>query len=196
MFPHMHFIVAMVPALAYVLIGDRQPPTPRFAGAVFLGSQFPDLIDKPLAHELMLIPSGRVFMHSLPTAVPILLIVGLYGWKTDRLRLSGAFIFAHLSHILADHRELLQPTPEVSSDLLWPFFSPVARSGIPAWGGPEGIYVHLWSTFSLMVVSITVHILARSEKEQIGVYWDWVAQTTNTVWANSPDNALPDTDME
>lgn len=178
MYPHEHFVVALVPALAYILLCDGRPPTLHFVGVVFLGSQFPDLIDKPLAHELVLIPSGRVFMHSLPTAIPFLLLVGLYGWKTDRIRLSAAFVFAHLSHLVADHRELLQPNPEVSPDLLWPFVSPIPRSGIPVWGGPGGIYVHLWTMISLVVLSFSVHFLVNSEREHIGVYWNHFARRT------------------
>lgn len=179
MFPIQHFIVAFVPALAYVVVCDRRLPTLRFVGVVFLGSQFPDLVDKPLAHQFVVLPSGRVFMHSLPTAVLLLLILGLYGWKTDRTRLSSAFVFAHLSHLLADnHGVLLGPNPQISPDLLWPFVPPVARPVTPSWAGPEGIYVHLWTTFSIIVLSFSVYVLLSDEKERISMYWDYLARRT------------------
>lgn len=169
MLPSEHFIVALLPALTYVLLRDRRLPTPRFAALVFLGSQFPDLVDKPLAHQFGVLPSGRVFMHSLPIAVPFLLLVGLYGWKTDRLRLSGAFAFAHLSHLLADnYRPLFGPSPTVSPDLLWPLTAPTARPVVPYWAGPNGINVLLWTVFSGLVLATAAFLLVQDAREQFG----------------------------
>ena len=86
MFPIEHFIVAVVPVIAYVLVRDRRPPPLRLLGIVFVGSQLSDLIDKPLAHQFQLLPSGRLFVHSLPFAIPIACLVGWYAWRTDRPR--------------------------------------------------------------------------------------------------------------
>ena len=72
MFPIEHFLVAFLPVLMYVLVIDRRLPTVRLVAVAFIGSQFPDLVDKPLAYQFGLIPSGRVFMHSLPIALPFL----------------------------------------------------------------------------------------------------------------------------
>jgi membrane-bound metal-dependent hydrolase YbcI (DUF457 family) len=166
MFPIEHFIVAVVPVIAYILVRDRRPPAVRLLAVVFVGSQFPDLIDKPLAHQFGIIPSGRVFMHSLPVAVPFLAAVALYGWKTDRNRLSSAFAFAYLSHLLADnYRPLLAPIPTVSPDLLWPFTRPVTRAPVPHWAGAGGINVRLWTLFSVVVVSICVYVLVVDVRE-------------------------------
>jgi hypothetical protein len=60
-----------VPVFAYVLVRNRGLPSRALSFAVFVGSQFPDLVDKPLAQELVVIPSGRVFVHSLLFAVLI-----------------------------------------------------------------------------------------------------------------------------
>jgi membrane-bound metal-dependent hydrolase YbcI (DUF457 family) len=131
MLPVEHFIVALLPILAYGLLRDRSLPSTRLLAVVFLGSQFPDLVDKPLAHQFGLIPSGRVFMHSLPFAIPVLTAIGYYSWKTGRKRLSSGFV-AYLSHLLADnYLPLLDPVPTVSPDLLWPFVEPVPRSALP-----------------------------------------------------------------
>ncbi|TKX57319.1 metal-dependent hydrolase, partial [Halorubrum sp. ASP1] len=94
MFPIEHFIVAFLPVLMYVLVIDRRLPGVRLATIAFIGSQLPDLVDKPLAYLFGLIPSGRVFMHSLPIALPFLLGTMIYGWKTERNRLSVGFSFA------------------------------------------------------------------------------------------------------
>lgn len=170
MLPPEHFLVAFIPLLVYVLVRDKQLPSLRFVAVVFLGTQFPDLIDKPLAHQFGVLPSGRVFMHSLPTAIPVLLIIGLYGWKTNRLRLSSAFIFSHLSHLLADnYRLLIQSKPQIPADLLWPLTQPIARPVAPYWAGARGINVRLWTIFSMIVLSISVCILIVDILEQFSI---------------------------
>ena len=166
--PPEHFLVALLPVLAYVVVRDRRLPSLRLVAVVGLGSQFPDLIDKSLAYQLGLIPSGRVFMHSLPTALPFLLGVGYYAWKTDRRRLGGAFTFAHLSHLFADfYTAFLGPTRYIPPELLWPLGPPVARRASPHWAGPGSINVHLWTLFSLVVLSITVYLLIIDVRKQL-----------------------------
>lgn len=167
MYPLEHFIVALLPVLAYVLLRDKELPSLRLVAVVFVGSQFPDLIDKPLAHQLGIVPSGRVFMHSLPIAVPFLLLVVWYGWKTDRTRLSAVFAFAHLSHLFADNYGLLlPPNPQVSPDLLWPFVEPVRRPAVPHWAGPEGINITLWTLFSVLVLSVVAYVMIADVRRQ------------------------------
>jgi hypothetical protein len=173
MFPSEHFIVAFLPVLAYVVVRDRRLPTSRFVAVVFVGSQLPDLIDKPLAHQFGVIPSGRVFMHSLPVALPFLLVVGLYGWKTRRIRLGSAFVFAYLSHLLADnYRALLRPAPQIPPDLLWPFAPPISRPITPYWAGPDGINVQLWTLFSAVVLSIVLYLVVVDVRTQFGARRD------------------------
>lgn len=77
--PIEHFIIALLPVAVYALLRDKQLPSLQLVAVTFFGSQFPDLVDKPLAYELSLIPSGRVFMHSLPFAIPLSIAVVTYG---------------------------------------------------------------------------------------------------------------------
>jgi len=169
-FPPEHFLVAFIPLLTYIIVRDKQFPDRRFVAVVFAGTQFPDLIDKPLAYQFGIIPSGRVFMHSLPTAIPVLLVVGFYGWKTNRVRLGAAFVFSHLSHLLADNRRMLiQQNPQIPPELLWPFAS-IERQITPHWAGTGGINVFLWTLFSLVVLSILVYILVVDMSEQFALY--------------------------
>jgi len=166
-YPSEHFIVAFLPALGYVLLRDGRLPSLQFVGVIFAGSQFPDLIDKPLAHQFGVLPSGRVFMHSLPIALPFLLVLGWYGWTTDRHRVGAAFAFAHLSHLLADnYRAFLGPRPTVPPDLLWPFTQHVSRPAVPAWGGTGGINVSLWTLFSVVVVATLCYLLVVDLRER------------------------------
>jgi len=157
--PIEHFILAIVPVSVVTLVYTRRPPRSRLIGAVFLGSQFPDLIDKPLALQLGVIPTGRVFMHSLPIAIPFLLAVCLYGSHTDQLTVSVAlaFTFAHLSHLLGDtYHAIGNPTSPLPPDLFWPLTTPVARPGLPHWAGPNSINIHLWTAFSVCTLTAAV----------------------------------------
>lgn len=179
MFPHQHFIVALVPVVAYVLVSDRRLPTRHLVGVVFLGSQFPDLVDKPLAHQFVVLPSGRVFMHSVPTVLPFLLVLGVYGWKTERLGLSLAFGFAHLSHVLADHTSsLLSTNPQLPPELLWPFLPPTASPVTPSWAGPGGIFVQLWTAFSIVVLASSIVVLLHTERTRIDTVREHLVQAT------------------
>lgn len=155
MLPIEHFIVAFLPVLGLTLMRHRRFPSLRVTALAFVGTQFPDLIDKPLAYQFGLLPSGRVFMHSLPIAIPFLTVVLLYGFYTHRLYLTSIFAFSLLSHLFADnHTSLLPPNPTISSDLLWPFTQPKARPPIPHWAGADGINLLLWTGFSIVVLLI------------------------------------------
>lgn len=151
-----HLTVAFLPVASYVVLKERRPPSMELVAVAFVGALFPDLIDKPLSLQLNLIPTGRVFMHSLPFAVPVWLLVVGYASRTDRARLGVAFAFAYLSHLLADNYIALA-AGRFPRDLLWPFLSPVPRPEVPFWAGPESINVHLWTVFSVAVLSITTY---------------------------------------
>ncbi len=169
MFPIEHAVVGLVPVLAYALIRDRRLPSLRLLGIGLVGSQFPDLIDKPLAHQFHLLPSGRVFVHSLPVAIPAICLVGWYAWRTDRLQVGGVFAFTYLSHVVADnHRALWLPEPTLSDELLWPL-RPVAPQPVsPRWAGPGLINVQLWTLFSLVVVLVCAYYLCRDVAAHYG----------------------------
>lgn len=167
--PIEHFIIALLPITAYILIRYRRLPSLRLVAVTFFGSQFPDLIDKPLAHELYLIPSGRVFMHSFPFMLPLSAVVIVYGLRTNRVRLAVAFVSADLSHLVADNQQLLPPDPEVGSDLLWPLRPAVGRPTIPHWAGEGAVNLHLWTGFSTIVLVLAAYILLVDLKSQLSV---------------------------
>lgn len=69
--------------------------------AVGVGTQFPDLVDKPLAWEFGLLSAGRSLAHSLVILLPLLAL--LWAWVGDGKRhLVAAFGVGLLSHPLAD----------------------------------------------------------------------------------------------
>ncbi|WP_434530793.1 metal-dependent hydrolase [Haloarcula sp. NS06] len=167
--PSEHFIIALLPIAVYALLRDRQLPSLQLVAVTFFGSQFPDIIDKPLAYELHLIPSGRVFMHSLPFAIPLSIVVIAYAVRTDRARLGTAFAFAHLSHLVADNQQLLPPNWYVSSDLLWPLQPPVVRPAVPQWVGEGAVNLHLWTGFSVLVLTLVAYVLVADLQSQLDV---------------------------
>jgi membrane-bound metal-dependent hydrolase YbcI (DUF457 family) len=157
--PHIHLLIAVVPVIAYFALRYRGRPSVKLVYVVFFGSQFPDLVDKPLATELFWIPNGRMFAHSLMIALPISIGVLLFVWRRDQLREGTAFVFAYLSHIVADFRQhLFQPNPTLHPNMLWPL-SEVREHHVPYWGGPGGIYADLWAAFSIFVLLLTAYLI-------------------------------------
>lgn len=165
MFPLEHFLAAFVPVGAYFVIRYRQLPSAGVVFAVFVGSQFPDLVDKPLSLA-NLIPWGRVFMHSLPFAVPIAAVVLWYAVATDQQHLGVGFVFAYLLHIPGDwYGRLL--SGDIPPDLLWPIMSIPAHPDAPGWGGPGDIYAHIWSFYSILLLTLGFVMLLSNISHQL-----------------------------
>jgi hypothetical protein len=161
MFPHEHFLLAWLPLVGYVVLRDRRLPSKQVVGAVLLGSLLPDLIDKPLAYQLNLIPHGRVFLHSLPVIMPLLIAVIVYGWKTGRLRMALAYSFGHLLHPVGDFYSTLL-AGVVPQHLLWPFVS------VPS--GADPVWIHEWTIFSVAVLTGVALWLVADLRAQVFVH--------------------------
>lgn len=89
--------------------------------ALAVGTQFADLIDKPLGWYLGALPGGRSLAHSLLAAA---VVVGVVHWaaaRHDRPEVGVGFAVGHLSHLAAD---ALYPVLEREwvdvAYLLWP----------------------------------------------------------------------------
>lgn len=70
--------------------------------ALGLGTQLPDLIDKPLAWNLGLLPNGRSLSHSLLVAVVVGVVLWIIATRLDRQSLAVAFGIGYISHLFAD----------------------------------------------------------------------------------------------
>jgi len=78
----------------------------RLACALAVGTQFPDLVDKPLAWQFGILPAPRTLTHSLFVAVPLSVLVVVVA--TRRQRSGGvAFVVGYLTHLLGDALPLL-----------------------------------------------------------------------------------------
>lgn len=89
--------------------------------ALALGTQFPDLVDKPLAWYLGVLPSGRSLGHSLFTALVLLAILDWVTTRYDRRELNVAFATGYLAHLAGDLAyPLLRGEYDWFRMLLWP----------------------------------------------------------------------------
>lgn len=125
MMPWEHLLVAAVPVVSYTLLRDGRVPGGAVVLAVVVGSQFPDLVDKPLAWQFGVLPNGRMFMHSLVVAAPFSLAVLALSWRLDRRRVGGAFVAGHLLHVPGDFYATLPGwPPPLPNNMLWPLVPP------------------------------------------------------------------------
>lgn len=80
----------------------RPPPSDGAFLLVLLGTQLPDLVDKPLSWGLGWFPSGFAVGHSVFVAVPVGLLVLGVGVRTARLHPGVALVVGYWSHLVAD----------------------------------------------------------------------------------------------
>jgi hypothetical protein len=79
-----------------------QPPSGVGAIAAGLGTQLPDLVDKPLAWTVEVLPNGRSLGHSALTAALLCTLLWI-GAEDDRQRRAvGAFAIGYWSHLATD----------------------------------------------------------------------------------------------
>lgn len=136
-------------AFGYVLYAlgrrrlDGRPPSNGVVIALAVGTQFPDLVDKPLAWIFGVLPSGTSMAHSLLFAVPVTIATIVATKPRERRPIAVAFSVGYLSHIVGDGLYFLVTNGDLSVGYaLWPL---VSRSG-----GNESIQVivpRLWSSF-------------------------------------------------
>lgn len=160
MFPWGH---AAIGYLLYTLVSHTRydrPPTDGAFVVLLIGTQFPDLVDKPLAWSFALLPSGRSLAHTLLVAGPVCAGVYLYARKYDREEWGAAFGLGYLSHVLIDAvPDLLRGNFEYAQYLLWPILP------LPPYEEPSSVvepFVSLRLTpflalqFAMLAVTITL----------------------------------------
>lgn len=97
----------------------EEPPGAGAAALAGLGGLVPDLIDKPLAWYVRLLPTGRSLAHSVVVVVPLVTIVYLLARSRGHAEEGLALDVGILSHPVADALPALWGS--ASADfLLWP----------------------------------------------------------------------------
>ncbi|WP_123533272.1 metal-dependent hydrolase [Halosimplex salinum] len=149
MWPWEHLAVGYLAYTALSRLVFRAPPTTGGAVAVALGTQFPDLVDKPLGWWLGVVPGGTTVAHSLLTAVPLCLLVLLVAVPTGRGRLAVAFAVGYLSHLPGD---VLYPVVLGGDPKLWFLLWPLT----PAPGsGPSAVLPHFFELVELFAAFLS-----------------------------------------
>lgn len=132
MWPWEHLAVGYVLfSLAYRRVTGRVP-SDAAAIAVVLGTQFPDLVDKPLAWSFAIVQSGVSVAHSVFVATALSVLVVLLARWADRPAIGVGFAVGYLAHLPADvvYPMVLGKAVDLRS-FLWPLFSSggASRSG-------------------------------------------------------------------
>lgn len=121
MLPWGHLAVGYLCYSLGVRLRYRHPPRAGAVLALVFGTQLPDLIDKPLATWLGVLPSGRSLGHSLL----FLAVLGVGVWwlakRRGRVLAGVALLVGHLTHIVVDALPALVAGRWVElGHLLWP----------------------------------------------------------------------------
>ena len=102
MWPWEHVLVAYVLYSVYSRVWLERAPDDRAVLVVPVAALLPDLIDKPLAWQLTVLPGGRSLAHSLLFAMPLVAVVALLARRLGATDAGLAFGVAYLSHLPAD----------------------------------------------------------------------------------------------
>lgn len=144
-------------ALGYLLyspparLARGRAPTGAEALVLAFATQLPDLIDKPLAWGLDVLPSGLSLGHSLLFAVPLVAAVALAARRGGAPSLGPAFGVGYLSHLLGDVVYNSLDGVVTVGFLLWPLVSRGSRDA-PSLLARVAI---LWSEFRAFLATPT-----------------------------------------
>ncbi|WP_458190581.1 metal-dependent hydrolase [Haladaptatus sp. NG-WS-4] len=145
--------------LAYSLVVHGlcgRPPSGNEVGVLVVATQLPDIVDKPLAWTVPILPSGRSLAHSTFTATIVIAVVAIYCRRTGR---GGALAFgvSYISHLVGDiYRPILAGEYADIAFLLWPVL-PAASDTEPSFIAHfEAVLSADVSVTGLLLTAITV----------------------------------------
>lgn len=130
MLPSGHAAVGYLLASAFARVRGRRPSA-RSIGAVVIGAQLPDLVDKPLAWGLGTLPAGRSLGHSLFVLVPVGLAAVALARRCGGGTLVAACWLGTLSHALVDAVPALWGA-QSSAFLAYPLLAVAVETGTPS----------------------------------------------------------------
>lgn len=135
MFPIGHLALGYLSVSLIQRIRGQNLPNGWVLAVTALGSQLPDLIDKPLVY-IGVLASGRSLGHSLLVMLPVLAIGYQLGRRAGYHEHLIACIVGVLSHYLGDTYRLALAGDWYSARfLLWPVFPAIdyPSDGVPPW---------------------------------------------------------------
>ncbi len=121
MWPWGHVAVGYLGYSALCRLRWRQAPAELAAIIAVFGTQFPDLVDKPLAWSLHVLPAGRSLAHSVFTAILLCSVLYVVARRYHRSEYAVAFSLGYVSHLAADSiYPVLEGNDHALNFLLWP----------------------------------------------------------------------------
>ena len=173
---------AAVGYLLYSACTRTQHDSPPEAIAVLflaVGTQFPDLIDKPLSWTVGILPTGRTLAHSLLFAVPVSIAVYLVCVYHPRLRRSwgGAFALGNLLHVIVDAIPAFLWGDLIDArSLLWPLLSVEAYDdrGRSITGAFLSLDLSNYLLFEFFLVAIAVPLWWADGRPGLSVVLGWL----------------------
>ena len=102
MWPWGHLAVGYLLYSVLIHLRDRRRPTGRATIALAFGTQFPDIVDKPLAWTFGVLPNGRSLTHSLFVATFLIVALQVLLRRRNEGEVATAFNLGYLSHLFAD----------------------------------------------------------------------------------------------
>ncbi|WP_284011218.1 metal-dependent hydrolase [Haloarcula pelagica] len=146
MWPWEHLAIGYICYALWRRGAGRSRPTVEEVAVLAIGTQFPDLVDKPLGWGTTLLPSGTSLAHSLLITIPVVVGADLLARRVGRDHLGIVFGIGYLLHLPADacYAVLLGGTA-TAEFLLWPVIprAPEPTTALLARTGA------LWAEFSV-----------------------------------------------
>ncbi|MDR5674376.1 Membrane-bound metal-dependent hydrolase YbcI, DUF457 family [Halalkaliarchaeum sp. AArc-CO] len=123
MWPWGHVAVAYLCYSIAVRIRANELPDHGPVLMVVVGSLFPDIVDKPLAWYLGVLPTGRTLAHSLLVLIPLSYLGYRVANRFERPEYGIAFAIGALSHSIVDALPVLWDAEAEANFLLWPLLA-------------------------------------------------------------------------
>ena len=159
---------------------DNRSPTALGTVTVAFGTQFPDLIDKPLAWTFAILPTGRTLMHSLLTATLLLGVLWISTRRYKKRLPLGAFAIGYLSHLAMDvFLPFMQGRFQDMSFLLWPLLPS------PSYGTSKSFVAHFanfnltpFALFQFVLTGIALAVWIAEGTPGASELCDWLPTTS------------------
>ena len=164
---------------------DRSPAD-HAALFVLFGTQFPDLIDKPLAWTFQLLPSGRSLGHSLLTAIVVCALVWWYARRHGYALPALGFAVGYVTHLLTDAiAPLLGGQYAYMAFLGWPLLSlPPYDTGVGFLERFASIEVTIPMLTEFGLVALALVIWLRDGRPGLAVLRGWLSSWRTATESN------------
>lgn len=137
----------------------RDVPTDGSIPWLLLGTQLPDLVDKPLAWWFNVLQAARSLGHSLLVAGPLVVLLALWLRRRGRGPAGEALVVGFVSHLLGDAGPAVSGGLERLSFLAWPLLPPLEYSTRPSLWPPTYLLEPIISPSYDLVAVVFVGLL-------------------------------------